>query len=129
MAELATQGMPTHRGSKSDPAGVAHAQEIMAKIPPETYRKAVHLLTTFDRRADLPKIAVPTLLIAGSDDKTAPPAIMASMQRKIPGSELVLLEGCGHLGPMDQPAEFNAALESFLRKMAKRWATEKTPAR
>ena len=129
MAEIAAQTMPAHRGSKSDPAGAEHAREIMAKIPPETYRKAVHLLTTFDRRADLPKIAVPTLLIAVSDDKTAPPAIMASMERKIPGSELVLLEGCGHLGPMDQPAEFNAALESFLRKMEKRWATEKTPAR
>ena len=101
----------------------------MAKIPPETYRKAVHLLTTFDRRADLPKIAVPTLLVAGSDDRTAPPAIMASMQKKIPGSELVVLEGCGHLGPMDQPDPFNATLERFLRKMESRWATETTQAR
>ena len=129
MKELAAMSMPAHRGSRSDPAGVEHAQQIMAEIPPETYRKAVHLLTTFDRRADLPKIAVPTLLIAGSDDKTAPPAIMASMQRKIPGSELVTLEGCGHLGPMDQPSEFNAALERFLRKMESRWATETTQAR
>ena len=69
---------------------------------------------------------MPTLLVAGSDDKTAPPAIMASMQRKIPGSELVVLEGCGHLGQMDQPAEFNAALEGFLRKMASRWAATET---
>lgn len=129
MAEVAAMVMPLQRGSKSDPAGVERAQRIMSKIRPETYRKAVHLLTTFDRRADLPKIAVPTLLIAGSDDKTAPPAIMESMQRKIPGSEFVLLEGCGHLGPMDQPGAFNAALERFLRKMEHRWATEKTPAR
>jgi pimeloyl-ACP methyl ester carboxylesterase len=129
MKEIAARTMPGHSGSKADPAGVEHATRIMAEIPPETYRKAVHLLTTFDRRADLPKIAVPTLLIAGSDDKTAPPAIMASMQRKIPGSELVTLEGCGHLGPMDQPAEFNAALERFLVKMASEWATAKTPAR
>ena len=129
MAEIAAQLMPTHRGSKSDPKGAALAERMMAAIPPETYRKATQLLTTFDRRADLPKIAVPTFLIAGSDDKTAPPAIMASMQRKIPGSELLVLEGCGHLGPMDQPAEFNAALERFLRKMESRWATEKMPAR
>jgi len=119
MTEIAARLMP-----------LAHAREIMAKIAPETYRKAVHLLTTFDRRTDLAKIAVPTILIAGSDDKTAPPAIMASMHRKIPGSELVILEGCGHLGPMDQPAPFNAALEPFLRKIETRWAaTEKTPAR
>ena len=129
MADIAKRLMPTHRGGNSDPAGVELAERIMAKIPPETYRKAVHLLTTFDRRADLPKIAVPTLLVAGSDDKTAPPAIMASMQRKIPGSELVVLEGCGHLGPMDQPGPFNAALELFLRKMENRWATETTQAR
>jgi len=130
MADLAAQVMPTHRGSKSDPAGVEHARRIMAGIPPETYRKAVYLLTTFDRRADLPRIAVPTLLVAGSDDRTAPPAIMASMQKKIPGSELAVLEGCGHLGPMDQPGPFNAALERFLRKMAGRWAaTETMPAR
>ncbi len=129
MAEIAKRLTPTHRGSKSDPAGVELAERIMAEVPPETYRKAVHLLTTFDRRADLPKIAVPALLVAGSDDKTAPPAIMASMQRKIPGSELVVLEGCGHLGPMDQPGPFNAALEHFLRKMESRWATETTQAR
>lgn len=129
MAELAALTMPGHSGSKSDPGAVAHAREIMAKIPPETYRKAVRLLTTFDRRADLPKIAVPTLLVAGSEDKTAPAAIMASMQRKIPGAELVALEGCGHLGPMDQPKEFNAALERFLRKMERQWATETMPAR
>jgi pimeloyl-ACP methyl ester carboxylesterase len=54
---------------------------------------------------------------------------MASMQRKIPGSELAMLEGCGHLGPMDQPGPFNAALERFLRKMESRWATETTQAR
>jgi 3-oxoadipate enol-lactonase len=127
MAELAAKLMPMQSGSKSDPEGVKRAVKIMAKLSPETYRKAVHLLTTFDRRADLPKIAVPTLLLAGSEDKTAPPGIMQSMSRKIPGSEFVLLEGCGHLGPMDQPAEFNAALERFLRKMEGRWqGTEKT---
>jgi len=59
---------------------------------------------------------VPTLLIAGSDDKTAPPAMMERMAQKIPGAEYVLLEGCGHLGPMDQPDAFNAALSSFLKR-------------
>jgi pimeloyl-ACP methyl ester carboxylesterase len=117
MAQIAARLTPTHRGARSDPVGVELAERIMGKVPPETYRKSLHLLTTFDRRANLPNIAVPTLLIAGSDDKTAPAAIMASMQRKIPGSELVVLEGCGHLGPMEQPAEFNAALERFLRTM------------
>jgi len=130
MAEVAARVMPGLRGRKSDSAGAELAERIMAHVPPTTYRKALHLLTTFDRRADLPKIAVPTLLIAGSEDRTAPASIMASMQRKIPRSELVVLEGCGHLGPMDQPGAFNSALERFLRKMESRWeGIATTPAR
>jgi pimeloyl-ACP methyl ester carboxylesterase len=38
------------------------------------------------------------------------------MAQKIPGAEFVVLRGCGHLGPMDQPGEFNKVLEGFLRR-------------
>ena len=116
MAEIAERVMPQMGGSQSDRQGLELAKRIMSHSAPETYRKAVHLLTTFDRRADLPKIAVPTLLVAGSEDRTAPPGIMKRMSEKIPRSEYVLLEGCGHLGPMDQPDEFNAALAGFLAR-------------
>jgi len=113
MADIAAALMPTMRGTKSEPAGVELARRIMAAVPPDTYRKAVHLLTTFDRRENLPKIRVPTLLVAGSDDQVAPPAVLEKMSKRIPGARYVLLEGCGHLGPMDQPDAFNAVLERF----------------
>jgi 3-oxoadipate enol-lactonase len=116
MPDLAARLMPTMHGRISDAEGLAHAEAIMSSIPPETYRKAVQLLTTFDRRANLGAISVPTLLIAGSDDKTAPPLVMERMAKEIHGAEFVVLRGCGHLGPMDQPREFNAVLESFLRR-------------
>jgi len=118
MPELAAELMPTMRGHRSDPAGLKHAQGIMSGIAPETYRKAVQLLTTFDGRRNLKKISVPTLCIAGSDDKTAPPQVVERMAKEIPGAEYALLEGCGHLGPMDQPDAFNAVLESFLKRHA-----------
>jgi len=116
MAEIAARLMPSMRGSRSDPAGLALAERIMGDIPPETYRNAVHLLTTFDRRAELAAIRVPTLLIAGSDDRVAPAAVMERMAQKIPDAEYVLLEGCGHLGPMDQPDLFNETLAGFLER-------------
>jgi pimeloyl-ACP methyl ester carboxylesterase len=118
MAEVAASVMPTMRGSKSDPRGLALAEHVMSQIPPETYRKAVKLLTTFDRRADLPHVRVPTLLIAGSDDTTAPAKVMRKMAQAIPGAEYVEIAGCGHLGPMDQPEPFNRALQEFLRRHA-----------
>lgn len=116
MADIARRLMPTMKGSVSDPAGLALAEKIMAGVPPDTYRKAVKLLTTFDRRRELAGIRVPTLLVAGSDDRTAPPKVMEKMAQKIPGAEYVVLEGCGHLGPMDQPDAFNAALLGFLER-------------
>ena len=109
MAQIATKLIPT-MGSNSK-----LAEQIMASVPPDTYRKAVHLLTTFDRRKELANIKVPTLVVAGSEDKTAPPAVMEKMAQKIPGAEYVLLQGCGHLGTMDQPDAFNDALHFFLK--------------
>jgi pimeloyl-ACP methyl ester carboxylesterase len=116
MADVAREVMPAQRGRISDPQGLALAERVMAGVPPATYRKAVQLITAFDRRADLPKIAVPALLIAGSDDLTAPAAIMKNMADKIPGAEFVVLRGCGHLGQMDQPEAFSRVLEGFLRR-------------
>ena len=116
MAQIAAQLMPAMRGAKSDPAGLALAERIMGGIPPATYRKAVQLLTTFDRRESLPRISVPCLLVAGSEDRTAPADVMARMAKKIPCADFVSLEGCGHLGPMDQPEEFNRALLEFLER-------------
>ena len=116
MAEVAARLMPTMRGSKSQPEGVAHAERVMGAIPPATYRKAVQLLTTFDRRAQLPAITLPVLLVAGSEDRVAPANVMQRMAQKIQGADFVLLEGCGHLGPMDQPEPFNEALRGFLER-------------
>jgi pimeloyl-ACP methyl ester carboxylesterase len=114
MAEIAKDVMPAQRGRVSDAQGLARAERVMSAVPPGTYRKAIHLVTTFDRREDLTKVAVPALLVAGSDDLTAPPQMMERMAQKIPGSEYVCLPGCGHLGPMDQPEAFNTALLAFL---------------
>lgn len=116
MAEIAARVIPPMRGSRSQPEGVALAERVMSAVPPETYRKAVHLLTTFDRRAQLPAIRVPTLVLAGGEDRVAPAEVMERMAGKIPGAEYVVLEGCGHLGPMDQPDAFNEALGAFLER-------------
>ncbi len=116
MAEISAKLMPTMHGGASDPSGLMLAAQVMATVPPETYRKAVAMLTTFDRRADLARIGVPTLVLSGSDDMVAPAKTMERMAQKIPGAEYVCLPGCGHLGPMDQPDAFNRTLLDFLRR-------------
>lgn len=118
MREIADKLMPTMHGGTYDLEGLMLAGRVMATVPPETYREAVTMLTTFDRRALLPQIKVPTLVLAGDDDNVAPAAAMQRMAAKIPGAKFVSLRGCGHLGPMDQPVAFNHALLSFLQHLA-----------
>jgi pimeloyl-ACP methyl ester carboxylesterase len=114
MAELAELLVPQMIGPGSMPEGVRLAQHCMAQVNPSTYRRALEALLTFDRRAELARIHVPTLLIAGENDRTAPPAVMRKMADAIVGSTYLELPGIGHLQPLEAPDEFDAALLSFL---------------
>ena len=52
------------------------------------------------------------MLVGGADTPyLADPAYMAA---KIPGAQKVVIEGAGHAANIDRPAEFNAAVVSFL---------------
>lgn len=100
----------------ADPARVARCAAVMAQVPEATYRAALHAIVGFDRRSDLARITVPTLLIAGEHDRNAAPAVMQRMAQAIPGAEYVCLAGVGHLAAMEAPAPFHAALLDFVRR-------------
>jgi 3-oxoadipate enol-lactonase len=115
MAQLAAMLVPQLIGPGSLPEGVRLAQHCMAQVNPSTYRRALEALATFDRRANLPQIHVPTLLVAGEHDRTAPPAVMQQMARQIAGSTYLELPGIGHLQNLEAPDEFDAAVLRFLQ--------------
>ena len=62
------------------------------------------------------RVALPTLLVFGEDDRLTPPAIGRAMQAMIPGAELVIMPTAGHLSNIEQPAVFNQAVLDFLLK-------------
>jgi len=117
MRDVATALVPTMVASGAAFASVAAAVEVMAHVPPPTYRLALHALTGFDRRGSLAAIRVPTLLIAGAEDRNAPPAVMSGMAERIAGARYVCLDGAGHLMNFERPEAFNAALLDFLRDL------------
>ncbi len=49
--------------------------------------------------AELGRIAVPTVIVAGAADRIVPAAAARALAAQIPGAELVLLPGAGHLLP------------------------------
>ncbi len=114
MRNLAPRLIAGMVGRGADPAGVALAIEAMSAVPGGTYRAALAALVHFDRRATLPAIGAPTLVLAGADDANAPPAVMQKMAERIPGARYECLPGAGHLASMEQPGPFNEAVLRFL---------------
>ena len=71
--------------------------------------------TRVDERPALRRVAVPTLVLAGSADRLCPVARHEELHRLVPGSHLEVLDGAGHLLPLERPAEVAAALARWLR--------------
>ena len=91
------------RMERSPVVGVAGALRGMATRP--------------DRAADLGRIGVPTLVLAGADDQLIPVGESRSMAAAIPGALLVEIPGAGHMAPVEEPAAVNAALLAFLERL------------
>jgi 3-oxoadipate enol-lactonase len=82
----------------------------------DSYRKTLEASVAQDRNAPLEKLAVPTLVITGDEDRVYPLELTQLMARRIPRAKLVVLEACGHLSNLEQPERFNAVLLDFLRQ-------------
>jgi pimeloyl-ACP methyl ester carboxylesterase len=86
----------------------------------EIYRRQEELAAIrVDRRPDLPKIKCPTIVACGRDDVTTPLAFSEEIAAGIKGSELIVIEECGHLITLEKPEETNAIL--------RRWLTSSSP--
>lgn len=116
MGDLAQRLVPQLVGPGALPEGVALAAHCMAGVHPATYRKALEALPTFDRRAQLAQIRMPTLLVAGEFDRSVPPAVMQEMADAIEGSQYVEMKGIGHLQNLEAPEVFDGLVLDFLAR-------------
>jgi len=64
----------------------------------------------------LNEVKAPTLVACGRSDRTMVPARSEDLARRIPGARLLWIP-CGHTPPVERPAEINAALVSFVRRV------------
>ena len=102
---------------EQQPALVQRLTEIIHSTLPLTIEYGLSAMRDRpDRTAALAKIAVPTLIVVGEHDKLAPPEVAAELQRQIPGAQLVVLRGAGHVSAIEQPADFLHLVRSFLQR-------------
>ncbi|MFQ5420580.1 MAG: alpha/beta fold hydrolase [Anaerolineae bacterium] len=103
--------------AKNTPSAlVADGREIMLNTDPTVLYGDFVACNRFNVMERLPQIRVPTLVIAGTDDKMTPHKFGRYLADHISQANLLTLDGAGHMMMLEQPGPVTAAIAVFLRR-------------
>jgi pimeloyl-ACP methyl ester carboxylesterase len=80
--------------------------------------KLLRAAVAFDVSARGKEIKAPTLIVWGEGDRLLPKALGEKLAKAIPGAQLVVLPGVGHMPELEVPEAFNKILGEFLQRTA-----------
>ncbi|MGQ0715594.1 MAG: alpha/beta fold hydrolase [Gemmatimonadaceae bacterium] len=75
------------------------------------------MIARADSASLLATIDVPTLIVVGDEDVLTPPKESRAMHAAIPGSQLEIIPGAGHVSNIERPAAWNQVFMEFLARM------------
>ncbi len=87
---------------------------MVTGTPDEGYAACCEALALWDSRADLGRIVAPTLVIAGEQDPSTPPSVMAELADGIQGARMVALDPAAHLANVEQAGRVCALLRAHI---------------
>ncbi|MCW2667718.1 MAG: alpha/beta fold hydrolase [Frankiales bacterium] len=131
LGALALQRLPLARDRKirllvralfSDEYARAHPDEVLGHLERLGADRAgargalLHVLASsyHDAVSRLPGLQAPTLVLHGSLDKLVPVGNAKLLARRIPGGELALVQGAGHIPMLEQPEHVRELIGRFL---------------
>jgi 3-oxoadipate enol-lactonase len=101
---------PRTRAEHADRIGQDIAQRLRFPIEPGPYIAQLEAALGHDAHDRLPEIHKPTLIVHGEEDRMVPPTNAQLIAAEIPGADLMMLPGAGHLYPTDEPQADRAIL-------------------
>lgn len=87
---------------------------MLERTPAQGYADVCAAIRDADYTADLARISMKTLVVAGAADASTPPALVRATAEAIPGARFVEIADAGHLPCVEQPAVFAALLQEHL---------------
>ena len=112
--DVAIRRMFPERFIAANPSVVEERRQALMKADPACFRTACLALAALDLSPVLNNIRNETLVMAGSEDATTPPALARELAAKIPQAKFRQLDGCGHCPQIEKPELFVQAVEGFL---------------
>jgi non-heme chloroperoxidase len=101
-------------GSHPDPDLVEFARRLMAGTTRQTTIDAPKVVLRFDLRERLDQVTLPTLILAGSKDRSVTPAHTQALADDIPQASLQRFPGAGHLIVLERAGQIAETVTEFV---------------
>jgi len=88
---------------------------MLTSVDAESYAQCCEAIAGLDLRADLPRIAAPTLVVAGEDDPATPPPHSRALADAIANARLEIITPAAHVATYEQPGRIAALLLDHFR--------------
>src|SRR5690606_16541078 len=113
-AEVARTRTPNSLSPNADPAVIEKAIEFAAKVQVEGHLKLFGALIRAHIFDYVTPLACPAMIVAGSEDRSAPPELVKEIADAYPGIRHHVIDGIGHQIAMEKPERFVGLLGDFL---------------
>lgn len=105
-------------GPTATPAQVAFFERMLIACPPDVRANIGIAMSELELHDALPRLDVPTIVIAGEEDRMTPPAHARRIAEMLPQLErLTVLQETGHMAPLERPDAVTEALVELAGKL------------
>ncbi len=104
-------------GPAATPAQVAFYERMLIACPPDVRANVGIALSELELHDALPRLVVPTTVIAGDRDRLTPAGHARRIAEMLPNLErLIILDDTGHMAPLERPDAVTQALVQLARR-------------
>lgn len=104
---------PVIMGNPDRPELGEELTKSFCRMDPDIARRFARVTFMSDNRADLPRVATPTLVLQCTNDAIAPVAVGEYVRDAIPNSTLTMLDATGHCPNLSAPDATTDAIAEF----------------
>jgi 3-oxoadipate enol-lactonase len=118
MQRIVESSMPywfSERTKSRRPDVIDRTAKTLLRADPEVHTAMWRMVAIFDLAEKIHQITCPVLILVGDEDVSTPIASSEFIASLIAGSEMHVIEGGGHMLPLEAPSAVNEHLIRFLR--------------
>lgn len=108
-----TIGLSLHESLAHDDALIERIRAMNVRLGKDVFARQARLLRVTDENR-LAEITCPTLVIGAADDRLRPVAESRMLAAGIPGASLQVMEGVGHMIPLEAPEDLAERIVTWL---------------